>query len=175
METLLNSINSGQRMRWTTFGTSVSAAIVGITAITNTVLQEKGMTIFTSFWHRTSYHIDGVLYTWLNGVLDINMLNALKRFCHQPVSKLQIEEYSRTHWYAIESSNRFGNPTEHEVWMQDDPPPYDEFKNLTLYDGRHTELLIEIRKQERNDVPARPGFKALPSQLSFGLTNRRGL
>jgi hypothetical protein len=169
METLLTSINSGQRMRWTSFGTLVSATISGITSITNTALNVKGMTIYSSFWHRNSYHVDGVLHTWLSGILDITMLNALARFCHQPVSKLQVDEYTREHWYAIEPNNRFGVPAEHEVWRQDDPPPYEEYKNLTIYDGRHTELLLEIRKQERGN---RPGYKAMPSQLSFGLTKR---
>lgn len=167
METLLTSINLGRKIRWTSFGASVSVTIEGITAITNTALQVKDMTIFKSYWHRTSYHVDGVLHTWLSGILDINMLNALTRFCAQELEQLQIQELTREHWLAIEPNNRFGCPAEHEVWMQDDPPPYEHIPNLTIYDSRHEELLLEIRKQERGST--RPGFKALPSQLSFGL------
>lgn len=94
------------------------------------------------------------------------MLNALTRFCHKKYRELEVEEITREHWHVIENGDRFGRVAEHEVWMCDDPPPFDHLEHLTIYDSRQAELLIEIRKQSKETV--RPGFKAIPMGFNFG-------
>lgn len=100
------------------------------------------------------------------------MLNALTRFCTQKHTELQIQELTRAHWIAIEPNNRFGQVAEHEVWMQDEIPSHDKWKEgLTIYDGRQAELLFKIRQQEREE-PSRPGFSKMPSQITFSFGSR---
>jgi hypothetical protein len=167
MEKLLLSINSGQSQRWTGSGTNAWCATWDNSKIIDIVLQQSGMTIFNSYWVKTSYHVDGVVHHWLNGVLDINMLKALTRFCHLKYQDLVVEEITREHWHCIENGDRFGRVAEHEVWMSLDPPPFQCWEpHLTIYDSRHSELLIEIRKQAKETV--RPGFKAVPMGFNFG-------
>lgn len=167
MEKLLLSINSGQSQRWTGSGTEALSAILVNTKIIDTVLQQSGMTIFNSYWVKTSYHVDGVIHHWLNGVLDINMLNALTRFCHHKYKDLNVDEITPHHWHCMEI-DRFQRMCEHEVWMSLDPPPYEVWKpHLTIYDSRHAELLLEIKKQSKQVV--RPGFKEVPMGFNFGV------
>lgn len=167
MDSPLLGFNNGQKMRWTGYGIEVSVLTEVISRTINTELQTRGMTIFKSYWELTSYHHEGQLHHWLSGVLDQSMRNALVRFCSQPLSAIKIEEYSLKHWEAFESSNRFGVPARHEVWMQDEMPVL-KVEHITIYDSRHEELLLQIRKQEKEE-PDRPGFKKLPLQFSFGL------
>ena len=97
MENPLLAINGGQRCRWTTFGIEDSVLIGVISRITTTELQTRGMTIFKSFWIKTSYHVNDTVHHFLNGILDINMHNALARFLHQKITHVDLEELTPSH------------------------------------------------------------------------------
>jgi hypothetical protein len=93
----------------------------------------------------------------------INMLNMMEDMTYKLYRGLV--EHSEKHWSAFIEPNGHGTRSTYDVYMQEDCP-IENGPRTVIYDFRAKPVREPI--PEYQPEPERPGFKKLPTVISFG-------